>query len=395
MKPITSVREFHLLPIIAATALLMCCFPALAQDAAAEAKNDKKESAEDAELFVVPKGTAEELFSFINKVKTTPPAERTREAQIAHLKLQVKAVMEACDRILESKPGEESELRVIMERLSGYQILSQVDESATEKFQKLLQQYEKDERPAVVRLIGGYQLRQRAEQLFKLADKEQSKLVEDLFAFIETYGLDQQTVQIAQSLGQALEDSTRPELGAVVYENLAKELKKLNRPEIEPQIARMEAIVRRLKLPGSFMEIKGTTADGEEFDWASYRGKVVLVDFWASWCGPCRAEIPNMKEQLEKYGDKGFAIVGISLDNTKEQYQAVVDSEELTWVNLMSQNENERGWNNPIAVHYGVSGIPTAILVDKEGEVISMMARGRVLNELLEQLLGPLDEEKK
>jgi thioredoxin-related protein len=98
-----------------------------------------------------------------------------------------------------------------------------------------------------------------------------------------------------------------------------------------------------------------------------------------------------MKAQLKKYGDRGFAIVGINLDRTINEYQNYVDREELTWVNLMSQKESERGWNSPLAVHYGISGIPTAILVDKEGKVVSMTARGGELNRLLAELLGDVE----
>ena len=113
-----------------------------------------------------------------------------------------------------------------------------------------------------------------------------------------------------------------------------------------------------------------------------------LLNLWASWCGPCRAEIPNMKAQLEAYGDRGFTIVGVNLDNSMQDYQRIVQQEELSWVNLMSLKEEERGWNHPLAVHYGISGIPTAILVDKEGKVVSMTARGGELNRLLALLLG-------
>ncbi|MEZ6128261.1 MAG: TlpA disulfide reductase family protein [Planctomycetaceae bacterium] len=369
--------------------LSLWCGNILSQEKSAAPKNPaKSESVED--LFPIPDGTAKDLFAFIEKVQETPlPADRqTREASIAFFKAQIAAVLAACDAIDALKPDPESQVRALEERFNAYQNLAQVDESANQKLSGLVTSLKDDPRPAVKRLVAGYQLEARTPGFFRLDDKQQQQLIQDLLAYMDAYGIDSTSYAVATGLGDALEMSSTPQMGAPIFDRLAKELKKTGDPRAAAQIARYEGIARRLNLPGKFMELKGTTVDGEEFDWNAYRGKVVLVDFWASWCGPCRAEIPNMKAQLEKYGDKGFAIVGINLDQTKDAYAAYVEREEISWENLMSQDENERSWNHPLAVHYGVGGIPMAILVDRQGKVVSLSARGEELNQLLNNLLG-------
>ena len=367
----------------------------LAQDAPSGSKPDAaRPDAASPELFKIPEGTPEELFAYMNTIKRTQPAQeqQTREGNIAHLKAQVAAVLAVCDKIEATNPAEAIQVKLIQERMGAYQALSQVDEGAVTKLKELMAGLEKDERPEVIRLLMGQKLKTTARGFFALSEEQQAQLVRDLYSYLDRFGLDGTSFGLGNALGEALEESDTPQMAAGIYERLAAELRKTKDPGVEEEIARFEATARRLNLPGNFMDITGTTADGEKFDWASYRGKVVLVDFWASWCGPCRAEIPNMKAQLEKYGPKGFAIVGINLDNTKEDYQRYVDREGLTWVNLMSPREAERGWNNPLAVHYGVSGIPTAILVDQKGHVVSMMARGEDLNRLLNKLLGDVPD---
>jgi len=152
--------------------------------------------------------------------------------------------------------------------------------------------------------------------------------------------------------------------------------------------SRLEGIARRLSLPGNKIEVDGVLLDGTPLDWSAYRGKVVLVDFWATWCRPCRAEVPNLLKLYRAYHEKGFDILGISLDTMHEHAEEYIRQSEIPWATLFSEDEEQRGWKHPLAVHYGINGIPRAILVDRDGTVVHMNARGQTLATELRRMLG-------
>ena len=115
------------------------------------------------------------------------------------------------------------------------------------------------------------------------------------------------------------------------------------------------------------------------------RGKVVLIDFWASWCGPCRKENPNVVRTYEKYKNDGFTIVSVSLDTDKEKWIAAIKNDNLSWPYHVS---DLAGWNNQIGRKYDVSSVPFTVLIDKEGKVISTNLRGQALEGELSRIFG-------
>ncbi len=154
--------------------------------------------------------------------------------------------------------------------------------------------------------------------------------------------------------------------------------------------ASLEPQIRFFNLVGNEMIFEGVYDDGTEIDWKSYRGKVVLVDFWATWCGPCVGEIPNVLKMYEKYHDAGFDVVGYSLDNDLDALEKFEKERKLPWrtgVRKLSMQANEKDGKNytNLTEYYGIHGIPTMILVDKDGKVIDTNARGAHLRELLEK----------
>lgn len=130
-------------------------------------------------------------------------------------------------------------------------------------------------------------------------------------------------------------------------------------------------------------DFSATDLDGEPISIEAYRGKVVLVDFWAVWCGPCVAEMPNVKKVYEKYKDKGFDIIGISLDSNETSLRNYLKDNDIPWRQVFSG----KGWQSPVAQQYGIYSIPNMWLIDKEGKLISNKARGEKLESMVAKAL--------
>ena len=168
---------------------------------------------------------------------------------------------------------------------------------------------------------------------------------------------------------------------AIVAGNVSDRLKNA---ELVERIELVRGLLRRVELMGKFMPVWGIDLAGNDFDAKTLEGKVVLLDFWATWCAPCVAEFPHLKSLYEKYHDRGFTIVGYNVDSDLEQLSAFLQRRLLPWPVLVREKSLEG--ESPLSTYYGARKLPVVLLRDRDGKVVMLDARGVALEEVLEKL---------
>ncbi len=165
-------------------------------------------------------------------------------------------------------------------------------------------------------------------------------------------------------------------------------------PQLEPQVkmlAANQAIKAGLEVGKQFPEFAVSSGpvkdiDGKELSLAQYRGKIVLVDFWATWCGPCMGEMPNVVAAYQKYHNRGFEIVGVSLDHQEAiaGLPTFLAQHNMPW----RQFCDGKYWQNELAVKYGIDSIPASFLLDGSGKIVAVSPRGPALEPAIEAALA-------
>jgi thiol-disulfide isomerase/thioredoxin len=144
------------------------------------------------------------------------------------------------------------------------------------------------------------------------------------------------------------------------------------------------AIQAQPKYRDEVSEIALPTVMGDTLRLSSLKGKVILLDFWASWCGPCRDSNKDLVKLYNKYKSKGFEIFSVSLDSDHNKWEKAIKKDKITWL----QVNEPGGWDAPIAVKWNIFAIPTSYLIDKDGKLFAMDLEGKDLELAIKELLG-------
>lgn len=364
------------------------------EDEADDTDEDKDEHEDESELaddeddpFRVPEGSAEELSRFVADLKRMkPPRTRDRGELLAFQNKLLTAMVEATDLLLEMDLDDADTSEAASTKLQALAVLARSggggDAIATqiEQFPKQLSQ------------LGLTKLSRSAKAValsFRLSSAKDAAKAKTAITAVRTYAKSQSAndlgrhelaaMQSAASLAERIDDKLAASLNREFGELLMANAKTRRAGEM------MQATARRLGLVGNALEITGVTSAETPFDLEELKGKVVLVDFWATWCGPCMAEMPNIKKNYELYHDRGFEVVAISVDRDLKALERYLEKESPPWTVLVDEHPENKV---KAGDYYGVNAIPTTVLVGADGKVITFDCRGRQLGEHLKRLLG-------
>ena len=426
-------------PRVLVTALCVVVGATLFHVASAAEDKDVKAAKESASQFDVPDAAPKELLDFIKNQQAFIKKEQTSQAQGANRKERMENIQKAnwaiandAERIVDAKADDATAVAAVKAELESLIMLKRLnDKDAPEKLEALSDKLKNDKRPAVANMLKLLALQQKLEKLNASDTEAVESFIAEAKPFLtsadpelhmfpvaqattvllfrtgkqdEAAELGQKLAdrflksgdpdlaigafQLASMTGQILESQAHEKQAAELYHDFGDRLSKNDNPALRQAGEQLEAKARKLELVGQPMPISGKLVDGAQFDIAQYKGQVVLVDFWATWCGPCVAELPNVKATYEKYHDRGFEVVGISLDEKIGDLTKFIDEKEIPWPILFEGGEETSGWSHPLAKKYGVNAIPMAVLLNREGKVVTLSARGEKLGELVAELLG-------
>jgi thiol-disulfide isomerase/thioredoxin len=348
------------------------------QEEKGESETDNTLDSSDVNPYAAPKRLSRaELADFIFDMREKPKSIQRRDGF-------AEAIVDAAERILAANMKDKYDAIAVVAKLEALHKEALDGDEADQELMKFVRTLGDDSRTKVARLRTFYELETRVLDTEKLSQDELRELLAEVSSFTKDTKLDQRHLRLASSTVGAINRLETAEEREKYFKQFGGVFSKSRDKELASYGRRVAGTKARkvVDLVGKPLELEGTTALGTGFDWSSYRGRIVLVDFWATWCGPCRRQMPAIKTLLEEHQDEGLEVVAVSLDRNLETLSTYLEEEKIFWTNLVG--EDAIG----LAKKHGIVAVPTMFVVDGEGKV---MAVGHGVDELrgeVERLLA-------
>ncbi len=347
-----------------------------AEEAAAEEKPAEEAPANP--YLAKPGLPNDQLVEYLQKMDDKPKVIRRREGF-------ADAVCEACDRILAANPSaSHAQLATETKGLMLHQRACEGNADAQKNLEQFTADWHNDVRPRIARLVELFSREEKSLKGLEGSPEEIKTQLQALQEYFATEKLDVHHLRLASNtvaLINKLEDDAAREKYYKDFGNLYAKSRDREMAKYGKKLAKSQAGGGMSDQVGKTFEYTGTTVGGDTLDVTGLRGKVVIVDFWATWCGPCLRELPNVQATYEKHHAAGLEIVGISLDEDVDALKAFLEANQLPWTTTVGDA------NQATAEKYGVRGIPTMMLVDREGKIVGVAHSIDKLEKKMEELL--------
>ena len=264
------------------------------------------------------------------------------------------------------------------------------NEQLDEQLNRFMKSLMTDTRPAIAAHVAFHQLEQRVMTSDDLPIDQLQPLLDETFNYLSQQDLGDTHLRIASTVVHAVnrydDEEIRKEqfkrFGKIYSQSKSRTLTAYGKKIIKSATAPANVS----QLVGKPLELSGVTDLGGELEWASYRGKVVLVDFWASWCGPCRAQMPKIKAIYEELDREKFDVVAVNLDRSAEAFEEYSKEHQSPWPNVIGDD------GRAMAEQYGVTALPTMMVVDGDGKILAVGHSVQALRAAIDNALKPTEK---